>query len=123
MLKIKKKTLTGILTFTEAMFPGARVPHIITAITIVILTMTTFVFFKMIPSWSIEAPRDEDAIEQLSKVFLESGGNMRAVLKELFSSDFFRRSIDKKKVRSPSVDGQWGYPHTQPATRTGPQPL
>ena len=55
-----------------------------------------------VPSWSIEAPRDEEAIEQLSKVFLESGGNMRAVLKELFSSGFFRRSIDKKKVKSPA---------------------
>jgi len=55
-----------------------------------------------VPSWSIEAPRDEEAIEQLSKAFLESEGNMRAVLKELFSSDFFRMSIDKKKVKSPA---------------------
>ena len=55
-----------------------------------------------VPSWSIEAPRDEEAIEQLSKVFLESKGNMRAVLKELFSSDFFKKSIDKKKVKSPA---------------------
>ena len=55
-----------------------------------------------VPSWSIEAPRDEEAIEQLSKIFLESKGNMRAVLKELFSSDFFKKSIEKKKVKSPA---------------------
>ena len=54
-----------------------------------------------VPSWSIEAPKDEEAIEQLSKVFLESKGNMRAVLKALFSSDFFKNSIGKKKVKSP----------------------
>ena len=55
-----------------------------------------------VPAWSIEAPKDEEAIEQLSKVFLESEGDMKAVLKELFSSDFFKKSIDKKKVKSPA---------------------
>jgi uncharacterized protein (DUF1800 family) len=55
-----------------------------------------------VPAWSIESPKDVEAIEQLSKVFLESHGNMRTVLKELFSSDFFKNSIDKKKVKSPA---------------------
>ena len=55
-----------------------------------------------VPSWSIEPPRDEAAIQQLSKVFLESNGNMRAVLKEMFTSDWFKNSIDKKKVKSPA---------------------
>ena len=55
-----------------------------------------------VPSWSIEAPRDEEAIEQLSTIFLDSGGDMRAVLKALFNSDFFKSSIDKKKVKSPA---------------------
>ena len=55
-----------------------------------------------VPSWSIEAPKDEMAIGRLSKVFLDSRGNMRAVLKELFSSDFFKNSIEKKKVKSPA---------------------
>jgi len=54
-----------------------------------------------VPAWSIEEPNDPEAIEQLSKVFLESEGDMRAVLKELFSSEFFRKSIDKKRVKSP----------------------
>ena len=55
-----------------------------------------------VPSWSIEAPKDEEAIEQLSKVFLQSKGDMRAVIRELFSSDFFKHSIEKKKVKSPA---------------------
>ena len=55
-----------------------------------------------VPSWSIAPPRDEAAIQQLSKVFLESNGNMRAVLKEMFTSDWFKSSIDKKKVKSPA---------------------
>ncbi len=55
-----------------------------------------------VPSWSIEPPRDEAAIEQLSKVFLETNGDMRAVLKDLFISDWFKKSKDKKKVKSPA---------------------
>ncbi len=62
-----------------------------------------------VPSWSIEPPRDEAAIEQLSKVFLETNGDMRAVLKDLFISDWFKNSKDKKKVKSPAelVAGIW----------------
>ena len=55
-----------------------------------------------VPSWSIEPPRNEDAIQQLSKVFTETAGDMRAVLKELFSSDFFKASTQLKKVKSPT---------------------
>ncbi len=55
-----------------------------------------------VPSWSIEPPRDEDAVEQLATVFLESNGDMRAVLAALFKSDFFKNAITKKKVKSPA---------------------
>ena len=55
-----------------------------------------------VPSWSIEPPRDEAAIQQLSKVFLDTGGDMRAVLKEMFNADWFKDSKDKKKVKSPA---------------------
>ena len=55
-----------------------------------------------VPSWSIEPPRNEGAIEQLSKVFLETSGDMRAVLKEMFNSGWFKASADKKKVKSPA---------------------
>ena len=55
-----------------------------------------------VPSWATEPPKNEAAIEQLSKVFLETGGQMRPVLRELFSSDFFKESREFKKVKSPT---------------------
>ena len=55
-----------------------------------------------VPSWSIEPPRDPAAVEQLSKVFLETDGDMRSVLKAMFNSDWFKSSKDKKKVKSPA---------------------
>ena len=55
-----------------------------------------------VPSWETEPPKNEDAIQQLSRVFLETGGQMRPVLRELFSSDFFKESRDFKKVKSPT---------------------
>jgi len=55
-----------------------------------------------VPSWSIEPPRNAAAIEDLSRVFLESSGDMRLVLKEMFNSDWFKSSRDKKKVKSPA---------------------
>jgi len=55
-----------------------------------------------VPSWSIEPPRDEAAIQELSEVFLESNGSMRSMLKVMFNSDWFKNSKDKKKVKSPA---------------------
>ena len=55
-----------------------------------------------VPSWATEAPKNEAAIQQLSRVFMETGGQMRPVLRELFSSDFFKESRDFKKVKSPT---------------------
>ena len=55
-----------------------------------------------VPSWSIEPPKNEDAIQQLSDVFMETAGDMRAVLKKLFNSDFFKGSMQLKKVKSPT---------------------
>jgi uncharacterized protein (DUF1800 family) len=42
-----------------------------------------------VPSWKITPPQDEQAIEGLCKTFTESNYNMRAVLRTLFTSDFF----------------------------------
>ena len=53
-------------------------------------------------SWSIEPPRNEDAIQQLSEIFLETSGDMRLMLKFLFNADWFKNSKDKKKVKSPA---------------------
>ena len=55
-----------------------------------------------VPSWATEPPRDEAAIRQLSQVFLDSGGQMRAVLSALFNSDFFKNARQFKKVKSPT---------------------
>ena len=55
-----------------------------------------------VPSWATEAPRNEEAIQQLSKAFKESGGQMRPVLRELFNSDFFKEATGSKKVKSPT---------------------
>ena len=55
-----------------------------------------------VPSWATEPPRDEAAIQQLSQAFLDTGGQMRAVLSELFNSDFFKNARQFKKVKSPT---------------------
>ena len=55
-----------------------------------------------VPSWNIEPPKNEDAIRELSEAFLESGGQIRPVLKTLFNSDFFKEARGLKKVKSPT---------------------
>ena len=55
-----------------------------------------------VPSWNTEPPKDEAAIQQLADVFMATGGQMRPVLKELFSSDFFKNATEFKKVKSPT---------------------
>ena len=55
-----------------------------------------------VPSWATEPPKDEAAIQRLSDVFLETGGQIRPVLEELFNSDFFKNATEFKKVKSPT---------------------
>lgn len=55
-----------------------------------------------VPSWATEPPKNEDAIQQLSKVFMETGGQIRPVLRQLFNSDFFKEATGFKKVKSPT---------------------
>ena len=55
-----------------------------------------------VPSWQTVPPKDEQAISHLSEVFIETNGDMRAVLRALFNSEFFKRSIDLRKVKSPT---------------------
>lgn len=55
-----------------------------------------------VPAWSIEPPRDPKAIDTLVAAFRESKYDMRAVLRTLFHSDFFRsEKAYFAKVRSP----------------------
>ncbi len=53
-----------------------------------------------VPAWDIEEPRDPEAVKLLSKVFVDSGYEIRPVLKTLFNSDFFKEAM-YQKVKSP----------------------
>ena len=55
-----------------------------------------------VPSWATEPPKDEAAITLLSNVFMETNGDMKAILKALFNSDFFKNAINLHKVKSPT---------------------
>ena len=55
-----------------------------------------------VPSWQTEPPKDEAAIAVLSKLFMETNGDMKTVLRELFNSDFFKNAINLRKVKSPA---------------------
>ena len=55
-----------------------------------------------VPSWATEPPKNEAAIQQLSRAFMDTNGDMRAVLSELFNSDFFKQATEFKKVKSPT---------------------
>ena len=54
-----------------------------------------------VPAWPVERPLDEAAIDTLSAAFVESGLEMRPVLRTLFNSDFFKEST-YRKVRNPA---------------------
>ncbi len=55
-----------------------------------------------VPSWATEPPKNPAAIDQLSSVFMETGGDMRAVLGALFNADFFKDAVNLRKVKSPT---------------------
>ena len=53
-----------------------------------------------VPSWPNVAPRDPEAIETLSEAFVDSGYELRPVLRTLFNSDFFKEAT-YQKIKSP----------------------
>ena len=56
-----------------------------------------------VPQWPYTPPRDPDAIELLSKVYFDSGYDIRSMLEVLFKSDFFRSQESwYAKVKSPA---------------------
>tara|TARA_B100000686_G_scaffold56027_1_gene60345 strand:- start:2318 stop:3757 length:1440 start_codon:yes stop_codon:yes gene_type:complete len=56
-----------------------------------------------VPQWPYIPPQDPDAIEQLEKVYFDSGYDLRAVLRALFLSDFFMsEGAYFKKIKSPA---------------------
>ena len=53
-----------------------------------------------VPSWNTVPPRDQDAINELVGAYLQSDGDIRAMLSALFNSDFFK-AARFRKVKSP----------------------
>ncbi len=53
-----------------------------------------------VPAWNITPPRDPEAIEQLAGVFVDSGYELKPVLRTLFNADFFKQAMFQK-VKSP----------------------
>ena len=54
-----------------------------------------------VPAWTINDARDEDALEAMVTVFEESGYEMKAVLRTMFNSDFFKKAR-YSKMKSPA---------------------
>ena len=54
-----------------------------------------------IPAWSIEPPKDQEAMEILVKTFLDSDADMKEVMRAMFKSDFFKNSMFKR-VKCPA---------------------
>ncbi len=54
-----------------------------------------------VPAWQIEPPQDPEAIEALVTSFRESGYEMKAMLRTLFTSDFFK-AARFAKIKSPA---------------------
>ena len=55
-----------------------------------------------VPQWPYTPPRDPDAIETMSQAYFDSGYNIKAMLRTMFNSDFFK-SEDARfaRIKSP----------------------
>ena len=54
-----------------------------------------------VPNWMMTAPRDMEAIKMLEKAYFDSGYEIKAMLRVLFKSDFFKNS-QFAKVKNPA---------------------
>ena len=54
-----------------------------------------------VPAWNETPPQDPEAIDALVKAYFDSDGDMRAILRVLFNSDFFKEARFRK-VKSPA---------------------
>ena len=54
-----------------------------------------------VPAWTIQPARDEDALEMMIDAFEDSGYEMKAVLRVIFNSDFFKNAR-YAKIKSPA---------------------
>jgi len=55
---------------------------------------------SQVHTWSIEPPRNPEAIEEMMQVFADSDGDIRSILRFVFNSNFFKES-KYKKVKNP----------------------
>ena len=73
-----------------------------------------------VPAWTIEDARDEDALEQMVDAFIDSGYDIKAVLRIILNSDFFKNARFAK-IKSPAevvagtykLVGAHRFPHPQ----------
>ena len=80
-----------------------------------------------VPAWTIEPARDEEALEVMMDSFIESGYEMKAVLRTMFNSDFFKNAR-YAKIKSPlevvastlKLVGAYQYPEPS-MTKLGPE--
>ena len=54
-----------------------------------------------VAAWSVQEPNNPDAIDTLASVFLETEGDLRAVMRRLLNADFFKQA-QFAKVKSPA---------------------
>jgi uncharacterized protein (DUF1800 family) len=54
-----------------------------------------------VPAWTIEPARDEDALEAMTELFIDSGYDMKTLLRFMFNSDFFKNARFSK-IKSPA---------------------
>ena len=54
-----------------------------------------------VPSWNITPPNDPDAIDALISTYNETDGDIRAMLRTLFTSEFFKEARFSR-VKSPA---------------------
>ena len=56
-----------------------------------------------VPAWRLAEPRDMEAIKALEKAYFDSGYEIKAMLRALFTSDFFKaEAVHFAKVKSPA---------------------
>ena len=56
-----------------------------------------------VPSWRLQEPKDPAAVEALEKAYFDSGYEINAMLRTLFTSDFFKsETAQYAKVKSPA---------------------
>ena len=56
-----------------------------------------------VPSWRLAAPKDVEAIKALEQAYFDSGYDIGAMLRVLFTSDFFKdEAVRYAKVKSPA---------------------